>query len=119
MAEIKQTERVERVMKSALFHCNKYRHEFVMPEHLLLALTEDSNFNAALSPFCSPPSFANKIENYLEGMEIVPIEIDYKPELSIQMDMVIDSAVNNVELSEAESIDIPHLVKGLLELKDS
>ncbi len=119
MAEIKQTERVERVMKSAFLYCKNYRNEFVMPEHLLLALTENSNFNAALNPYCSIPSFANKIENYLEGIEMVPIEIDYQPELSIQMDMVIASAVNNVELSEAESIDIPHLVKGLLELKDS
>ena len=28
--------------------CKAYRHEFIMPEHLLLELTDEFNFNAAL-----------------------------------------------------------------------
>ena len=119
MAEIKQTERVERVMKSAFAYCNNYKHEFVMPEHLLLALVEDSNFNTALSVLCSPPTFANKIETFLQDIEMVPNAFDYQPELSIQSVKVIDNAFKHVEHSGAESMDIPHLVSGLLELDDS
>ena len=110
MAEIKQTERVERVMKSAFAYCNNYKHEFVMPEHLLLALIEDSNFNTALSVLCSPPTFANKIETFLQDIEMVPNAFDYQPELSIQSRQLIDNALKHVEDSGAESMDIPHLV---------
>ena len=118
MAEIEQTERVERVIKSALGYCKTLRNEFVMPEHLLLALVEDSNFNSALAAYCSPLTFANKIEKFLDDIEVVPQDIEYHPELSIQTGQVIDNAIKHVENSGAESIDIPHLVKGLLELKD-
>ena len=118
MAEIEQTERVERVIKSALGYCKTLRNEFVLPEHLLLALVEDSNFNSALAAYCSPLTFANKIEDFLDDIEVVPQDIEYHPELSIQTGQVIDNAIKHVENSGAESIDIPHLVKGLLELKD-
>ena len=119
MAEIKQTERVGRVIKTALEYCKTLRNEFVMPEHLLLALVEDSNFNSALAAYCSPLTFANKIEDFLDDIEVVPQDIEYHPELSIQTGQVIDNAIKHVENSGAESIDITHLVKGLLELKDS
>lgn len=119
MAEIEQTERAGRVIKSALGYCKTLRNEFVMPEHLLLALVEDSNFNSALAAYCSPLSFANKIEDFLDDIEVVPQDIEYHPELSIQTGQVIDNAIKHVENSGAESIDITHLVKGLLELKDS
>lgn len=119
MAEIEQTERAGRVIKSALGYCKTLRNEFVMPEHLLLALVEDSNFNSALAAYCSPLTFANKIEDFLDDIEVVPQDIEYHPELSIQTGQVIDNAIKHVENSGAESIDITHLVKGLLELKDS
>lgn len=119
MAEIEQTERAGRVIKSALGYCKTLRNEFVMPEHLLLALVEDSNFNSALAAYCSPLTFANKIEKFLDDIEVVPQDIEYHPELSIQTGQVIDNAIKHVENSGAESIDITHLVKGLLELKDS
>ena len=119
MAEIEQTERARRVIKSALGYCKTLRNEFVMPEHLLLALVEDSNFNSALAAYCSPLTFANKIEDFLDDIEVVPQDIEYHPELSIQTGQVIDNAIKHVENSGAESIDITHLVKGLLELKDS
>ena len=118
MAEIEQTERAGRVIKSALGYCKTLRNEFVMPEHLLLALVEDSNFNSALAAYCSPLTFANKIEDFLDDIEVVPQDIEYHPELSIQTGQVLDNAIKHVENSGAELIDIPHLVKGLLELKD-
>ena len=119
MAEIKQTERVTLVMKSAFAYSYNYKHEFVMPEHLLLSLVDDPNFNTALSVICSPPTFANKIEDFLKDIEMVPNAFDYQPELSIQSRQLIDNALKHVEDSGAESMDIPHLVRGLLELDDS
>ena len=51
MAEIKQTLRASRVLNKAYEWCKEYRHEFIMPEHLLLALLEEFNFNAAVNIF--------------------------------------------------------------------
>ena len=51
MAEIKQTQRASKVLNDALECCKRYRHEFIMPEHLLSVLIEEENFKAALQQF--------------------------------------------------------------------
>ena len=119
MAEIRQTERASRVLNNALECCKSYRHEFVMPEHLLSVLIEDDNFYAALNIFCSPQTLAERVEEFLRQVDPVPEGIEYGPEVSAQMGMVIESAVQDVALSSAEFIDTPHLVRGILKLEDS
>ena len=119
MAEIRQTERASRVLNNALECCKSYRHEFVMPEHLLSVLIEDDNFYAALNIFCSPQTLAERVDEFLRQVDPVPEGIEYEPEVSAQMGMVIESAVQDVALSSAEFIDTPHLVRGILKLEDS
>ena len=119
MAEIKKTERVSRILNNALECCKSYRHEFIMPEHLLSVLIEDDIFNAALNIFYSPQILAERVEEFLKQIDSVPEDIEYEPEVSAQMGKVIESAVQDVALSSAESIDMPHLVGGILKLKES
>ncbi len=119
MAEIKQTERASRLLNEAYAYCKKQRHEFVMPEHLLLVLTEDDNFCAALNIFYSLETFAARVEEFLGQIESVPEGVEYEPEVSAQMGNVIEYAVQEVSFSSAGSIDIPHLVDGILKLKES
>ena len=119
MAEIEQTERASRVLNNALECCKSYRHEFVMPEHLLSVLIEDDNFYAALNIFYSPQTLAERVDEFLRQVDPVPEGIEYEPEVSAQMGMVIESAVQDVALSSAEFIDTPHLVRGILKLEDS
>ena len=119
MAEIRQTERASRVLNNALECCKSYRHEFVMPEHLLSVLIEDDNFYAALNIFYSPQTLAERVDEFLRQVDPVPEGIEYGPEVSAQMGMVIESAVQDVALSSAEYIDTPHLVRGILKLEDS
>ena len=119
MAEIRQTERASRVLNNALECCKSYRHEFVMPEHLLSVLIEDDNFYAALNIFYSPQTLAERVDEFLRQVDPVPEGIEYEPEVSAQMGMVIESAVQDVALSSAEFIDTPHLVRGILKLEDS
>ena len=119
MSEIKQTKRVTRLLSNTKKICKDYRHEFIMPEHLLLALVYDENFNLALNRFISPQHLIGNLESFMERIETIPSNIDYEPETSIQMMNVIDSAAEDVSLSSAEFIDIPHLVNGILKLKDS
>lgn len=119
MAEIKKTERASRILNNALECCKSYRHEFIMPEHLLSVLIEDDIFNAALNIFYSPQILAERVEEFLKQIDSVPADLEYEPEVSAQMGKVIESAVQDVALSSAESIDLPHLVGGILKLKES
>ena len=110
--------------------CKQYRHEFIMPEHLLLVLTDDFNFNAALNIFCSPFQLQDRIKAYLEGVEAMPERprtgelslekgTEFMPEASQQLQKVIELAVEQVVSSSAEALDIPHLTRGILALEDS
>ena len=65
MGEIRQTKRAAEVLRSALDCCKEYRHEFVMPEHLLLALTDEENFSRAVSDYAHMLPFAEEIEEKL------------------------------------------------------
>ena len=119
MGEIKQTVRASRTLNKAYECCKGYRHEFIMPEHLLLVLIEEYNFHAALAIFNSPYQLVERIKEYLEGVETLPEETEYTPETSVQMSKVIELAVQSVVSSSAEELDIPHLTKGILALEDS
>ena len=99
--------------------CKEYRHEFIMPEHLLLVLVEDFNFNAALNILYSPYQLEERIKEYLETVDSLPEGTEYVPEASAQMSKVIELAVQQVTSSSAEALDIPHLTKGILALEDS
>ena len=119
MAEIKQTDRAAKVLRNTMKCCKTYRHEFVMPEHLLLTLIDDYNFNRVMAAFYSPEVLAERLEEKLEDIETVPEDRDYDPEASIQMGKVIEIACQQVFYSSAEAMDMPHLVMGLLHLEDS
>ena len=99
--------------------CKDYRHEFVMPEHLLLALTDEFNFNKALGIFYSPYQLEERLREYLESIEVLPEGTEYIPDASAQMSRVIEMAVQSVVSSSAQELDIPHLTRGILALEDS
>ena len=119
MSKIKQTERASRLLKKSFECCKSHRHEFIMPEHLLMVLIDEDNFNAALNIFYSPQVLAERVEEFLGNIESIPDNVEYEPEVSAQMAKVIEGAIQEVSLSSAESVDIPHLVDGILKLKES
>ncbi len=107
------------MLNKAYEWCKEYRHEFIMPEHLLLALLEEFNFNAAVNIFYSPYQLEDRIKKYLESVESLPEGTEYVPETSVQMGKVIELAVEQVNSSSAKALDIPHLARGILALEDS
>ena len=116
MAELKQTKRAARLLNEALACCRSYRHEFVMPEHLLLVMIDEECFNLVLNNFYDPIDLAEQIEVHLEDTESVPEEMEYEPQISVQLSDVITLALQHVAVSGAGAMDVPHLVKGILEL---
>ena len=120
MAEIRQTEIASRLLNKAIVYCGDYRHEFIMPEHLLLAMTiDDFNFCTAIGTFCPAGTLKVRLEEYLKGVETISWDVDYEPVASQQLSKVIEAAVQSVVSSSAEALGVPHLVKGILSLEDS
>ena len=119
MAEIKQTERAARILHIAWEYCQKDRNEFVTPEHLLLAMMRDEVFVNTLSDFCRPDKICDSLFRQMIEVETVPEGQDYEPEASAQLGEVIDYACQQVVHSSAKSLDIPHLVMGILHLEES
>ena len=108
------------VVSAAVNSTYDYQHEFVTPEHLLLALmVEDDNFSRILNIFYDADTFLMEIEKHLAEMESMPDETDYNPEFSVQMCELLDKCGELVAYSNAEAIDIPHLAKAMLEQEES
>ena len=119
MAEIKQTQRAARVLHLAMEYCRKDRHEFVTPEHLLEAMLEDNSFSRTLSLFYSPEILGDQLYLKMKELETVPEGNEYEPEASEQLGQVIEYACQQVYSSSAGALDLPHLVLGILYLKES
>lgn len=120
MSEIKQTKRVEKILRNATRWCDFYNHEFVMPEHMLLALLDCDEFNAALGEFCDVDCMKDELHRYLdEEVEVLPENVENDSLPSHQMLQVVNIAYQTMLMSEADAVDIPHFVKGLLQLEDS
>ena len=119
MAEIKQTKRAAHVLRIAMEYSKQDRHEFILPEHLLLAMLLDEEFEQILNQYYDSDQFAVQIEAKLRDVERVPEDRPYEPEASAQLGQVIEFACSQVYNSSADSLDVSHLVMGILNLSDS
>lgn len=119
MAEIQQSPRAIKLLHNSLKCCKGYRHEFLMPEHLLMVLLDDYEFNQTFDTYYSADLFLDRLEDRLEKIEMVPEECDYEPETSVQMGQLLEFACLQVVNSSATALDAPHLTMGLLQLKES
>lgn len=119
MSNIKQTDRLSGIFNKGLFLCKEYRHQFLTPEHILLALTFDNNFNDAIDIYSDSDDLKTEIENFLSHIEVVPNDNDYDPEISLQLSEAIQYALEDTKESNVECLDIHNIVKGILRLYES
>ena len=99
--------------------CQENRHEFVTPDHLLLALLRNGTFIQTLSHYDSPELLYGFMDVQIMKEEKVPKGQKYKPEPSELLQQVVEYAYSQVVNSSATAIDIPHLVMGILSLDES
>ena len=119
MPNITQTERVNRLLAQTLTYCQAYRHQFIMPEHLLLALANDEDFCQTMDVWADSDALRLRVKEFLDRQEVVPEDVEYNPETSEQMSKLIDFALMEVTMSSAKAIDVAHLVAAMLKLKES
>ena len=111
---------LNKILSLALTYCKRQRKEFVMPEHVLMALLNYRPFIEALYTVgCDVEEMYKELNEYMETVESVPGKAEYSPEASVQLGQMLEIATAQVEHSEAARVDIPHLTVGLLNLTDS
>ncbi len=121
MPQLSYTPRASEILRLTLKVKQQYRHEFVMPEHLLLTLTDDWIFCNSFEEFGEDavPAMRDNLKSYLSEVEEVPENAVDSFTLSEQMEKTLGTAATQVANSSAEAIDIPHLVVGILSLDES
>ena len=118
---VENTTSVNEAFRTAHLKVLQYRHEFIMPEHLLAAFLEQPPFAEALTEcMCDVPRLNESLAHYLtQETERIPEDTDYELELSEQFNQVVSHAYVIMNYSEASRLTVPHLVQGILQLQDS
>jgi ATP-dependent Clp protease ATP-binding subunit ClpA len=119
--EIYYTQKVNEAFQDMHEICRSYRHEFTTPEHFLHALLKQYEFNMTLIDCNVDLNIVNgQLKEYFRTMERVPDEVEnYSPDTSEQLRKALQTAVTIVQNSSAQYIYVPHIVKGIMELKES
>ncbi len=118
--EIKNTERVQNVLRHAHDDCVKQRNEFLTPEHLLVAMVmNDNKFYECIVLYGKTRELVKELDEQIAQMPKVAEAGNYEPELSMQMQQLIEKACIQVFSSNGELLDVTHMVAALLQLEDS
>lgn len=104
----------------AISLCDKWRHEFVTPEHVLYAISEQEPFvEAASTAELDARAIQEKLRPELTKMEQVPEGVSYTIEGSEQFSEMMAHAVKQAQFAESDELDIPHIISAMMELKES
>ena len=119
--DIYYTQKVNQAFHDMHEAAEKYRHEFTTPEHFIFALLRQYEFNKSLIDCGVDLNIVNRsLQDYFEKMERVPEEAGkYVIGPSEQLREALLTAYETVQNSSAQYIYVPHVVKGILNLKES
>lgn len=112
------SERVEEIFAEAIKFAREKSHEYVTPEHVLYSITFEDSFKSSFEG-CGGniESLREDIKGYLdENMELVN---NTDPEVSYSLNEVVSYASIKVASCEREVIDLPHILDGIMNLKES
>lgn len=111
---------VVELLTGAYEEANKQRDVYVTPEHVLKGLTKNEEFKKALDYIeADVEDFLDKLNEKIKDLDKVPEGINYTPTPSVQLLQMLEFADHNVISCDKASIELPHLVKGLLNLEES
>ncbi|MBO4659297.1 MAG: AAA family ATPase [Prevotella sp.] len=118
--KLQNSKYVQNALNDIANMAKRMRHEFYMPEHLLLALLSQQPFRTALSySNAKPAALEKEVRKYLTQMERVPADVKCDTSPSSQLDQLFNVAYQYVLNSSAKQLDVPHLVMALLQLPNS
>ena len=117
---MKNSNNTAAAIKQAIELCDSMRHEFVTPEHVLYALTNQLAFFYALTDIdINIESVQFPLREAFDKMERVPDGISYTIEGSEQFTQMMSFAIKQAQNAEVDMVDVPHIVAAMLMLDDS
>lgn len=123
MIEIKQaSQRLNDAIRIAEDLAIAYCHEYLMPEHLLLAISlqpeflraSDFDVESILVPFLE-----EKVECIKAELESAGELDDFEPEPSVQFVQAINIAYQQMHYSGVDEITVPHVINAMKDLESS
>ena len=116
---MKQTEAINDALIVAQQIINHYRHEFILPEHILLAFFSNGEFWKAVDKCTDADTLETALSEYLLEVEAIPEEMELKPEYSVQFKEMCNHAAEAAIGSGAELIGMHHILYGIFQLEES
>ena len=97
-----------------------WRHEFVTPEHLLLAFCKQPEFGYAMFEVGGNVDLvASAVKQAFLAEECVPDDVEYAIEGSEQFSQLMSLAVKQAQYAEVGELDVPHVVAAMFLLEES
>lgn len=123
MIEIKQaSQRLNDAIRVAENLAIAYCHEYLLPEHLLLAISQQPEFLRATDfdvESILVPFLEEKVESIKEELERSGELEDFEPEPSMQFVQAINIAYQQMHYSGVDEITVPHVINAMKELESS
>ena len=116
---MKQTEAINEALLVAQQIITLHGHEFIMPEHILLAFFSNTNFRNAVDRCADADAMENAVTEVLMDLESMPEDMDYKPEYSEQFKEMCNHAGQAAIGSGADAIGMHHILYGIFQLEES
>lgn len=116
---LKISKEVEIVLNRAAALANEMKHEYVTPEHLIYALTENEKFITAFERCGGDFAVLQKeLKEYLKkNLEELPKVTSMA--VSAGFNQVLSTAALQADGCGKQVMELPHLVYGIFQLKDS
>lgn len=116
---MKQTQAINEALIVAQQIINLHRHEFILPEHILLAFFSNDSFREAVDRCADIEVMETELTDVLMEIESVPENVEYNPEYSVQFKEMCNHAGKAALGSGSEAIGIHHIVYGIFQLEES
>ena len=116
---MKHTHAIDEALIVAQQIINHHRHEFILPEHLLLGFFSNGDFWNAVDKCADADALETALAEYMADLESVPEEMEHKPDYSEQFKEMCRHAGEAAIGSGAEAIGMHHFLYGIFQLEES
>ena len=116
---MKQTAAINEALIVAQQIINLHRHEFILPEHILLAFFSNGSFRDAVDKCADADALETALTEVLMEVESVPEEMELQPEYSVQFKEMCNHAGQAAIGSGADAIGMHHIIYGIFQLEES